>query len=51
MSAAIGASAAGARTYTVTASAGLLFMAEALYKGAILGVGGGGATSRLGVSR
>ncbi len=31
MSACIGASAAGARTYTATASQGLLFMAEALY--------------------
>src|SRR5215468_562402 len=31
MSLAIGASAAGARTYTATASQGLLFMAEALY--------------------
>src|SRR6201993_2442457 len=31
MSVAIGASAAGARTYTATASQGLLYMAEALY--------------------
>ena len=31
LSAAIGASAAGARTYTATASQGLLYMAEALY--------------------
>jgi pyruvate ferredoxin oxidoreductase alpha subunit len=31
MSVAIGASAAGSRTYTATASQGLLFMAEALY--------------------
>lgn len=51
MSAAIGASAAGARTYTATASRGLLFMAEALYKGAILGVGGGGASSPITASR
>src|SRR5664279_4221256 len=32
MSAAIGASAAGARTYTATASQGLLYMCEAVYK-------------------
>ena len=38
MSAAIGASAAGARTYTATASQGLLFMAEALYNAAGLGL-------------
>jgi len=31
LSAAIGASAAGSRTYTATASQGLLYMAEALY--------------------
>ena len=34
MSVAIGASAAGARTYTATASQGLLYMAEALYNAA-----------------
>lgn len=38
MSAAIGASATGARTYTATASQGLLFMAEALYNAAGLGL-------------
>ncbi|HEX5821743.1 MAG TPA: hypothetical protein VFY30_08260 [Solirubrobacterales bacterium] len=38
MSAAIGASAAGARTYTATASQGLLFMAEALYNTSGLGL-------------
>jgi pyruvate ferredoxin oxidoreductase alpha subunit len=38
MSAAIGASAAGARTYTATASQGLLFMAEALYNASGLGL-------------
>ena len=38
MSAAIGASAAGARTYTATASQGLLYMAEALFNAAGLGV-------------
>src|SRR5579871_4062847 len=38
MSVAIGASAAGARTYTATASQGLLFMAEALYNAAGLGL-------------
>jgi pyruvate ferredoxin oxidoreductase alpha subunit len=38
MSAAIGASAAGARTYTATASQGLLYMAEALYNAAGLGL-------------
>jgi pyruvate ferredoxin oxidoreductase alpha subunit len=38
MSLAIGASAAGARTYTATASQGLLFMAEALYNAAGLGL-------------
>jgi pyruvate ferredoxin oxidoreductase alpha subunit len=37
MSACIGASAAGARTYTATASQGLLFMAEALYNASGLG--------------
>jgi pyruvate ferredoxin oxidoreductase alpha subunit len=38
MSAAIGASAAGARTYTATASQGLLYMVEALYNAAGLGL-------------
>jgi pyruvate ferredoxin oxidoreductase alpha subunit len=38
MSVAIGASAAGARTYTATASQGLLFMAEAIYNAAGLGL-------------
>jgi pyruvate ferredoxin oxidoreductase alpha subunit len=38
MSACIGASAAGARTYTATASHGLLFMAEALYNASGLGL-------------
>jgi pyruvate ferredoxin oxidoreductase alpha subunit len=38
MSAAIGASAAGARTYTATASQGLLYMTEALFNAAGLGV-------------
>jgi len=38
MSAAIGASATGARTYTATASQGLLFMAEALYNASGLGL-------------
>ncbi len=38
MSACIGASAAGARTYTATASQGLLFMAEAVYNAAGLGL-------------
>src|SRR5215470_14075814 len=38
MSACIGASAAGARTYTATASQGLLFMVEALYNAAGLGL-------------
>jgi len=38
MSACIGASAAGARTYTATASQGLLYMAEALYNAAGLGL-------------
>jgi pyruvate ferredoxin oxidoreductase alpha subunit len=38
MSAAIGASAMGARTYTATASQGLLYMAEALYNAAGLGL-------------
>lgn len=38
MSAAIGASAAGARTYTATASQGLLYMAEALFNAAGLGL-------------
>jgi len=37
MSAAIGASATGARTYTATASQGLLFMAEALYNASGMG--------------
>ena len=37
LSAAIGASAAGARAYTATASQGLLFMAEALYNASGLG--------------
>jgi len=38
MSACIGASATGARTYTATASQGLLFMAEALYNASGLGL-------------
>ena len=38
MSVAIGASAAGARTYTATSSQGLLFMAEAVYNVAGLGL-------------
>ena len=38
MSAAIGAAAAGARTYTATASQGLLYMAEALFNAAGLGM-------------
>ena len=38
MSVAIGASAAGARTYTATASQGLLYMAEALYNTSGLGL-------------
>jgi pyruvate ferredoxin oxidoreductase alpha subunit len=38
MSAAIGASAAGARAYTATSSQGLLFMAEALYNASGLGL-------------
>lgn len=38
MSACIGASAAGARTYTATASQGLLFMAEAVYNASGLGL-------------
>ena len=38
MSVCIGASAAGARTYTATASQGLLFMVEALYNAAGLGL-------------
>ena len=38
MSVCIGASAAGARTYTATASQGLLFMAEALYNASGLGL-------------
>ena len=38
MSACIGASAVGARTYTATASQGLLFMAEALYNASGLGL-------------
>lgn len=38
MSACIGASATGARTYTATASQGLLYMAEALYNASGLGL-------------
>src|SRR5215468_665306 len=38
MSACIGASAVGARTYTATASQGLLFMAEALFNASGLGL-------------
>ncbi|NNG05813.1 MAG: pyruvate ferredoxin oxidoreductase [Inquilinus sp.] len=38
LSAAIGASAAGARTYTATSSQGLLFMAEAVYNASGLGL-------------
>src|ERR671928_1991213 len=38
MSVAIGASAAGARAYTATASQGLLYMTEALYNAAGLGL-------------
>jgi pyruvate ferredoxin oxidoreductase alpha subunit len=38
MSASIGASAAGARAYTATASQGLLYMAEALYNASGLGL-------------
>ena len=38
MSAAIGASATGARAYTATASQGLLYMAEALYNASGLGL-------------
>lgn len=38
MSVAIGASAAGARAYTATASQGLLYMAEAIYNAAGLGL-------------
>src|SRR5215204_4062335 len=38
MSVAIGASATGARTYTATASQGLLFMCEALYNASGLGL-------------
>ena len=38
MSAAIGASATGARAYTATASQGILYMAEALYNAAGLGL-------------
>ncbi len=38
MSAAIGASAAGARSYTATSSQGLLFMAEAVYNASGLGL-------------
>jgi len=38
MSAAIGASAAGARAYTATSSQGLLYMAEALYNASGLGL-------------
>ena len=38
MSVCIGASATGARTYTATASQGLLYMAEALYNASGLGL-------------
>ena len=38
MSVAIGSSATGARTYTATASQGLLFMAEAIYNASGLGL-------------
>ena len=38
MSACIGASAAGARSYTATASQGLLYMAEALFSASGLGL-------------
>src|SRR5438105_15190092 len=38
LSVAIGASAAGARAYTATASQGILFMAEAVYNAAGLGL-------------
>jgi pyruvate ferredoxin oxidoreductase alpha subunit len=38
LSVAIGSSAAGARTYTATSSQGLLFMAEAVYNAAGLGL-------------
>ncbi len=38
LSVAIGSSAAGARTYTATASQGLLFMAEAVYNASGLGL-------------
>src|ERR1700740_3188415 len=38
LSVAIGASAAGARSYTATASQGILFMAEAVYNRAGLGL-------------
>ncbi|HEX9701888.1 MAG TPA: phenylglyoxylate dehydrogenase, partial [Rhodospirillales bacterium] len=38
LSVAIGASAAGARAYTATASQGLLYMAEAVYNAAGLGL-------------
>ena len=38
MSVAIGASAAGARAYTATASQGLLFMVEAIYNASGLGL-------------
>ena len=38
MSAVIGASAAGARTYTATASQGLLYISEAVYNAAGLGL-------------
>jgi pyruvate ferredoxin oxidoreductase alpha subunit len=38
MSAAVGASAAGSRTYTATASQGLLYMVEAVYNAAGLGL-------------
>ena len=40
MSVAIGASAAGARAYTATASQGLLYMSEAVYNAAGLGLAG-----------
>jgi pyruvate ferredoxin oxidoreductase alpha subunit len=48
MSAVIGASAAGARAYTATASQGLLYMSEAVYNAAGLGlpVAGSSCTPR-----
>ena len=42
LSVAIGASAAGARSYTATASQGLLYMCEAVYNAAGLGLPRGG---------